>query len=118
MGQKKKKKKLPQNALYLTYVPQVPHVGYIWGTDYTPPQDGLKGSKIDVKHVKIVEIYRILTAPRHHGTTWHQELALVASFMLYSYFPVWKGVYLSYCLLIDLWLFGKFKPSFSALPLP
>ena len=67
MGQKKKKI-VPQNALYLTYVPHVPILGHKWGTDYTPPQDGLKGSKSDVKHVKIVEIYRILT-----GTTAPQS---------------------------------------------
>ena len=74
---------VPQNGIYLTYVPHVPNLGHKWGTQCSRPQDALKGSKSDVKHVKIVEIYRILTgttAPQHHMAPAH---VVMAPFMLY-----------------------------------
>ena len=30
----------PQNGVQSNYVPQVPHVGYRWGTKTSTPQDG------------------------------------------------------------------------------
>ena len=31
---------VPQNGIYLTYVPHVPHLGHKWGTECSDPQDG------------------------------------------------------------------------------
>merc|ERR1712105_18752 len=31
---------VPQNGVQTNYVPQVPHVGYRWGTKTSDPQDG------------------------------------------------------------------------------
>ena len=33
---------VPQNGVQTNYVPQVPHMGYRWGTKLVPPQDGDK----------------------------------------------------------------------------
>ena len=37
---------VPQNLIYLTYVPHVTHLGHKWGTQCSPPTDGLKVMKI------------------------------------------------------------------------
>ena len=31
---------MTQNGAQTNYVPQAPHMGHSWGTEYSPPQDG------------------------------------------------------------------------------
>ena len=38
---------MPQNGIYLTYVPHVPQLGHKWGTQYTRAQDGQYFEKIE-----------------------------------------------------------------------
>jgi len=38
---------VPQNVVQTNYVPQVPHVWYSCGTEYSDPQDGKYFEKIE-----------------------------------------------------------------------